>query len=795
MVRKCLQMSFFKRFLFQFHNNYYTKLVTVFFSIITVSLLFLMIIFSWQQNEINNKEKLNFDSNSFSNLTQIIEKTVLPNVDNVMFSGVSDIMSLNALSDNDIKNPFVQSDNPFDTTLSYLKRLDNLRAIYPYITTIDICSYKFDTYISSSSTPNSGGVFFNALSRRSDLEKMIPYYILDTLKTSDSGRVWFSPKQNHTIERYIGKASLAQRLPLFSSPSDNDIVIIININPEIICNNYISNQILHNSYFYIIDQNNNIILKTSSEEYLSTALNKGGQSNKINRSPEGNDKFVYDKAEYNIIWKTSSLNNWKYIYLSKKPSMLVKLVSSLRFVLVGFVIIVICCLAIILFVTKKIYKPIGVLLKYTSSVFRNSNSEQKGDIEEITDAFTSINNQLAHYKDTIDKNSSLLLNNIAISLLDGNVRDMNELNSWLSVLNMKFDHNTFFFFIVKIDTEVYETLNNQKRDLIQLYIRENVESYYNYRYTNSLKFISCYHQDGIMPFIINIDKEQYSAEKDAANIILSNMDDELSSCISISVSDPISDLLEFKTQYKAVLSYFKYVFIYGNKNIFDREKVEKFDKSTGIYDTAFKKNFKTLLKLGKFNELKMEIGEFYKQAKLKNYSFLYLHTLSAEIISMIISAFENNDIPLPNLDGESLMSSFSKLKSIDRCAEWYTNVIDIYAEGIHKKSLAIDSKHMQDILKYIDKDIKNVTLNSAADKFKISTAHLSRMFKKQTGTNFSDYVTEKRLEYACNLLITTDMKISDIVATMGYGNINYFNKIFKLKYDLTPSQYRKQHQE
>jgi two-component system response regulator YesN len=140
-----------------------------------------------------------------------------------------------------------------------------------------------------------------------------------------------------------------------------------------------------------------------------------------------------------------------------------------------------------------------------------------------------------------------------------------------------------------------------------------------------------------------------------------------------------------------------------------------------------------------------------------------------------------------------LISSFSKLKSIDHCAEWYANLIDTYTEGIRNRTFTIDSKYMQSILQYIDRDIVNVTLNSVADKFKISTSHLSRVFKKHVGRNFLEYVTEKRLEHACNLIATTDMKISDIVSAMGCQNINYFIKTFKFQYNLTPAQYRKQY--
>lgn len=781
-------MRFFKKLIFQLKNNYYTKLVTAFFGIITFSLLLLMFIFSWHQIKTNENEKLDYDYNSFSRFTQIVEKKVLSDVYDIMYKGVLDILPFDTLSDYNAKNPFIYSNNPFDTTLSYKNRLYKLQQVYPYIGCIDIYSCKFDTYISSS-----GSVFFNAVKRRDDLKALVPYHILDSIKNTSSGYLWISPAQNNEFDLYANFTSFVQRLPLFSSPSSNDIYIIINIDPSVIYNDYFKNMLPDNSYFYIVDQDGNIILKTSSEEYLSTALNNSKHSEEIKKSTKGTDKFIYEKAEYNIIWQASSLNHWKYIYISKRPSTITQLISSLGFVITWFIIIFISSIVIIVLVSKLIYKPIDMLLKYINSLLNNSDNGEKGDLEKITDAFTFINSQLVNYKETINRNSPLLLNNIAISLLDGNVKTIEELNSWLSILNLKFDHKAFFIFIIKIDPEIYENLNNENKDFFLLYIRKQVEDYYNLKNPNTLKFISYYSQDEVIPFIVNLNEEQYHIEKDAALEILSNMDDQISKFINIAVSDIITDFSQFNRKYKAALSYFKYVFICGNKNVFDRDTVEKFNYSDIIYDTSFKKKFKTLLKLCKFDELKTEIAEFYNNAKAKKYSYSYLQSLSSEIIGILTNEFQSNDIDIPYFDEGDLMSSFSKLKSIDQCADWYSNIIDIYAEGIENKMQAIDNEYMQSILEYIDKDITNVTLNSVSDKFKISTAHFSRMFKKQTGKNFSDYVTEKRLEHACHLLVTTDMKISDIVNKMGYQNINYFNKIFKLKYNLTPTQYRKQH--
>lgn len=65
------------------------------------------------------------------------------------------------------------------------------------------------------------------------------------------------------------------------------------------------------------------------------------------------------------------------------------------------------------------------------------------------------------------------------------------------------------------------------------------------------------------------------------------------------------------------------------------------------------------------------------------------------------------------------------------------------------------------------------------------------MFKQITGFNFKEYIIIYRLQKAKELLETTDKTISTIGLDIGFNNVNQFIKLFKLKENCTPLQYKK----
>ena len=74
-----------------------------------------------------------------------------------------------------------------------------------------------------------------------------------------------------------------------------------------------------------------------------------------------------------------------------------------------------------------------------------------------------------------------------------------------------------------------------------------------------------------------------------------------------------------------------------------------------------------------------------------------------------------------------------------------------------------------------------------------SHGHLCRIMKQEFGLTPSQYITNLRLEYAANLLTTTNYDILSIAVRLGFLSLSHFITIFKEKYGLTPSKYRSTH--
>lgn len=85
-----------------------------------------------------------------------------------------------------------------------------------------------------------------------------------------------------------------------------------------------------------------------------------------------------------------------------------------------------------------------------------------------------------------------------------------------------------------------------------------------------------------------------------------------------------------------------------------------------------------------------------------------------------------------------------------------------------------------------------VSSRDLASRLHISESHLARRFKAETGRTVSEHVARERASRAAHLLKSTDQPIRDIAAYVGYPDANYFVKVFKGVYQLTPSAYRVQ---
>lgn len=85
-------------------------------------------------------------------------------------------------------------------------------------------------------------------------------------------------------------------------------------------------------------------------------------------------------------------------------------------------------------------------------------------------------------------------------------------------------------------------------------------------------------------------------------------------------------------------------------------------------------------------------------------------------------------------------------------------------------------------------------LEKLSNELHLSKSYVSRIFKRETGSSLTEYITVRRIKEACKLLQMTNKSIELIGESVGLGSVSYFIQLFKKMIGTTPHQFRLYHQ-
>jgi two-component system response regulator YesN len=143
-----------------------------------------------------------------------------------------------------------------------------------------------------------------------------------------------------------------------------------------------------------------------------------------------------------------------------------------------------------------------------------------------------------------------------------------------------------------------------------------------------------------------------------------------------------------------------------------------------------------------------------------------------------------------------VMGKLNRISSLQDIIKWLSNftesvcnVLDIRRQSkeITKADVMIDM-----VKKYIEEHVnERLTLGHVANKMGISQGYLSSIFKKLSGSNFSDYVSEIKIEKSKEYISTHQYMIYEVSDILGFDNAYYFSKVFKKVTGMTPREFEK----
>ena len=190
------------------------------------------------------------------------------------------------------------------------------------------------------------------------------------------------------------------------------------------------------------------------------------------------------------------------------------------------------------------------------------------------------------------------------------------------------------------------------------------------------------------------------------------------------------------------------------------EENNKSQWSTSIKDAFISNKSDDYVYIGSYN---LKIAENIKQLQCIKQDGLVRELLTKGIVNVILAL----EIEHHNKDIENL---------------------EMDPTSLTKMEISLIAKLTEYIKEFPDLDHK---VENLSDRVGLSAAKLQEGFKFQHGLTVCEYIRSVRLTKSEDLIINTDLNISEIVYSVGFTSRSYFSKIFKERYDCTPSEYKK----
>lgn len=556
--------------------------------------------------------------------------------------------------------------------------------------------------------------------------------------------------------------------------------IAMNINEEALSRYLVKFSSGNSGQLMILDSDGSIVSHSDKKSLYRNIANEQFVKTILGADAPQDFKTTYNSTEYVVSYVKSNYSNWYYVSLV--PSELFYQRDGLikKNIFVTSVIILVIVLILSNILSQSIYTPFRKILDKYSSATGSGNITRKGINEYgmLDNLFSNMFTRLSDMQATINKNSMMIRHNFWVALLNNHYTVPENLENTLNLFDIKLNNKYYCAIVFTFD---------KNRNDIDLY-KYNIIDYIDNLSTEGCIYIPVDIRSDSICVIINTNSTGNENVMQFVTKVTGFGYDKLGTEIVAGTGRFLEDLLSINKSYIDARMCLQYRFIHHEKNAFYYRGTETNSKSI---PAEILEKFDKALKLGVFDEAKNILGQFAARAVNDNVPYRDVrHTMSGFITSYK-NFLEIMNIAFEEITDEQDRKKLSSPININEFVGTFINVLQNTSNYIcnkkHSKNAELANKIKQYVLGNLDQEI---SLNTTAEAFHISSFYLSKIFKDETGINYIDYVMSCKIDKAKNLLTSTSLSVDKITSLIGYSHATYFSRKFKEMTGKTPNAYR-----
>ena len=546
-----------------------------------------------------------------------------------------------------------------------------------------------------------------------------------------------------TVEYTAGKGGIIMAMPISFRFSllEKDALVFFVMNQNVVVEEFFD-KFYDCSGVALLDSDGNFLAR--SEDFPRDVYESDEFQAFLSNGDERNYSFTYEGDRFNIYKYTDSNGYTSMVSMSEENQELhlLQYVTNIRFTLITSIILMLVLLTLTVMIT---YRPIKLLTqKHGSKTAETGLSE----LELLDSAFFAVDQKILSM-------NQLLKNNIVSDLLSGRPADIKHL------YENTVDHDVCGCVVFALNGPA--VTSTQSAEIIAA-MKNNCDCDI---YITGIT----YRPQILMVFVLH----QETSTEYLAVLLRGFLKEITGSEYTISIGKTVDRITDIRKSYLSILTA-SGEHDNAEAGINDRvaESIQRFGESIHSADPV---------KIQKHLDIvESALEEARESDELKKY---YCYKL------LMVYFANTRDTYCPREEMNRLLGFTDARQLFVMMKQSVRTVCVMMKESEDASANKLGKK----LLEYVDENYTepDLCLTSAADYLGTSIYVVSRLFKEVTGKGFKEFVTDKRLENARTLLETTSHNVSEIAVMTGFENAVYFSNLFKSKYGLAPTQYRKVH--
>ncbi|MBP1963183.1 helix-turn-helix domain-containing protein [Paenibacillus aceris] len=545
----------------------------------------------------------------------------------------------------------------------------------------------------------------------------------------------------------------------------------------------------------MIDDDGNIIRNITQYELRDQDVNHLVQmiQMQVNQTPQGNFLSKINGSQYSFIFRHSEKYKWTYISLIST----LEAEQNSRFIglfifITGFVVVSVF-FVLSFYGTRRLYSPIKRLyhmIAYNSSEKLNAQS-QSNEMDYINNRMHAFFQDSQKLKVQLHIQTNQLNDFFAFKLFQGEVNPQ-EIES-----NFRRDAcwNHFYVLTVQIDTLQDTGYKDSDRDLLLFAVKNMLGET-----ASDLLVLNPVIMNHTQVVLLGADHQHVDAFKEELYLLSRSIQQVVNQYlrlqVSIGISRPFNQPVEASTAYGEATDALKSRFTQGREAILyasDFDSNESGNK--GKYPGFMVKELIDAIKFGDAEQSKRTLHDVIAEICSGHYGYRYCSMFIFLLLMDLIKISHQSDEMFVSLFKEKPI--FQKLDqllqtSVQEMEAWiFEHVVQLIMVEMLARSESQQRNMIKTLIQIIhDEYHSELTLEACASRFHYNPNYLGQIFRKETGSSFSDYLSQYRLNIARRLLAETDDQIQEIAEKLRFSNSQNFIRYFKKMEGITPKQYR-----